>query len=133
LITGLDVEADLVALHISSNFAAVLEFAEQNLLGQRLLELVLNHARKRPSSHQPVVALVREPFSNIGTHIDLNVLGEQLAFELQEMLADDLPDGQWVKRVEVDDRIQAIPELRRERLFNGLLRSGSALSARTDS
>ena len=54
----LDVERQLLAVEADRHRAAVLEPAEQDLVGQRIAHLGLDHARQRPRAVDRVVALL---------------------------------------------------------------------------
>src|SRR5690606_17558709 len=59
-------EAELVAALLvldqdDADMAAALEPAEQHLVGERLLDMLLDHARHRPRAHQLVIAVADQP------------------------------------------------------------------------
>src|SRR5271166_1499055 len=59
------VEDDLVVAHIDPDQAALGELAEQQLLGQRLLHMLLDGAGERPRAHAGIVTLLAEPDSRL--------------------------------------------------------------------
>ena len=100
--------------------AAFGQVAEQQLLGQRTLDVLLNHAGHWAGAHGLVVALLRNPLPSRGLELDSNVVLVELRLELEDQLVDDAGNGTFVQRLELDDRIQAITELGREDLLDDL-------------
>ena len=56
-----DLERRAVSLHANRDGAAVFEPPEQDLVGERVADLGLNHPRERPRAEHRVVALARQP------------------------------------------------------------------------
>ena len=55
--------AGLVGDDDDADVAARLQAAEQHLVGQRLLDVLLDHPRHRPRAHQLVIAVGDQPFA----------------------------------------------------------------------
>ena len=110
----LDLQHDLVVLHHDLHDAALGELAEQQLLGQRLLDVLLDHPAERARAHLVVVALVGQPLGRLGRQLDLDVAVHQLRLELQHELLDHLQDHLLRQRREADHRVEPVAELRRE-------------------
>src|SRR3954453_9050575 len=53
-------------VHRHQAVAPLGELAEQYLLGERLLDVLLNHAAERARTEQRIVALRREPAARVG-------------------------------------------------------------------
>ena len=87
------------------------QLAEQQLLGQRPLDVLLDHARHGPRAHLRVVALLRDPAPRGLIDVEHHALGLQLRLHLDQQLVDHALDGRRIERRELDDRIQAIAEL----------------------
>ncbi len=82
--------------------AAVDQPAEQQLVGQRTPDRVLDQALHRPRAHQRVEALLRQVLAQRVGEGDLDLLLGQLAFELQQELVDHAQDDVLVERTEAD-------------------------------
>src|SRR5258708_23767091 len=76
-------EAELVALAGDPDDAALGELAEEQLLGERLLDVLLNDAAQGTRAEQAVVALLGEPFSRRLVELDRDVAVGQLLLELE--------------------------------------------------
>src|SRR5512132_2895135 len=62
--------------------AAIGELAEQHLLGQRLLEMLLDDARERTGAEQAVVALLGQPAASAVAELDEDLAVGKLDLEL---------------------------------------------------
>src|SRR5712691_5058239 len=67
------VEAGFVLHHDHPHVAAVLELAEQDLVGERLLDVLLDQARHRPRPHLLVVAVGDQPVAGLVRELDGDV------------------------------------------------------------
>jgi hypothetical protein len=114
--------------------AAVLEPAEQDLVGQRVAHLGLDDARERPRAVDRVVALLGQPRARLGLERDRHAPLGELRLELQDELLDDRLHHLRRQRVERDDGVEAVAELGAEdrsmRLLRALLRRFRRLSPR---
>ena len=73
--------------------AALGQLAEQQLFGQRLLDVLLDHAAQRTRAHLVVIALVGQPFGGgVWVSSIVHVAVHQLRLELQDELLDHLQD-----------------------------------------
>src|SRR5579872_3331060 len=81
-------ETDLVLVRIVLNqhdahVAATLQLAEQDLVGERLLDVLLDHARHRPRTHLLVVAVLDQPGLGRVGQFDGDVAVGELCLELK--------------------------------------------------
>jgi hypothetical protein len=79
--------------------SALLELAEQQLVGERLLDVFLDHPAQRPGTHLLVIALVGKPgdgvFGQVEGDVALIELGLKLHDELLHHHAHHLPAAGW--------------------------------------
>ena len=94
--------------------AAALELAEQHLVGQRLLDVLLDHARHRPRAHLLVIAVLDQPGLGGLGQLDGDVAVGELRLELQHELLDHHADHVGIEMRERHDGIEPVAELRRE-------------------
>src|SRR5262245_47460079 len=80
------VEAGLVLHHDDPHMAAGLELAEQHLVGERLLDRLLDQAGHRPRPHLLVVAVLDQPLGGVFRQLDGDVAVAELGLELQHEL-----------------------------------------------
>ena len=66
------------------------------------------------------MAVLGEPVARRLVHFEGHALVLQLRFQLDDELADDVQNGLIVKRLERDDSVQTVAELRAEELFDFL-------------
>src|SRR5262245_5671062 len=122
-----DVELEAVAVRAYFHRTAAFETAEQDFIGEPLLELVLDEPCHRPGAELVVEAVLGQPFASVVTELELDLLFEELRGELSDELVDDSPDHFARQRIEADPRIESIAELWRERALDRLLLRGAAL------
>ena len=84
--------------------AALDQLAEQQFLGQRLLDVLLDHAGERPRAVQPVVAALGQPFLGRRGQLDRHVAVGELGLELHDELLDHAADDLRRQAGEGDDR-----------------------------
>src|SRR6185437_6590318 len=126
-------ESQLVALAGDADDAALGQLAEQQLLGERLLDVLLDDAGQRTRAEQTIVALLREPFPRTLVELDGDVAIGKLLLELQDELVDDAADGIRRQRGEGHDGVEPVTELRREYPVDRLLVvAGAHLAAEAD-
>ena len=80
--------ARLVLDQHDTDVAAALQLAEQHLVGQRLLDVLLDHARHRPRAHLLIVAMADQPGLRRFRQFDGDVAVGELRLELQHELLD---------------------------------------------
>ena len=97
------------------------ELTEQQLLGQRLLDLLLDQAAHRARAVQLVVALLGQPRLGRVVQADMNRPVRQLELQLEDELVHHAGHDLGREIAEGHDRIQAVAELGREHLLHGLL------------
>src|SRR5207344_1614521 len=66
--------------------AAVLQRPEQDLLGERLLDVLLNDARQGPRAELVVIAALGEPLIGLRRELDGDVAVTELRLELEHEL-----------------------------------------------
>ena len=93
---------------------AGLEPAEQYIVGERLLDVLLNDARHRPRTHLLVVAVRDQPLGCLVGELDRDVAVGKLRLELHHELGDDLSDHFLAEVGERDGRVEPVAEFRRE-------------------
>ncbi len=90
------------------------EPAEQHLVGQRLLDVLLDHPRHRPGAHQLVIAVGDQPLRGLVGQLDGDVAVGELRLELQHELLDHHGDDFGRQMREGDDGVEPVAEFRRE-------------------
>ena len=95
--------------------AAVLQPAEQHLVGQRRLDVLLDDAGHRAGAHRLVVAVAR-PATCAASSVSsiVHVAVGELRFQLHDELVDDLRDDLLRQMAERHDRVETVAEFRRE-------------------
>src|SRR5262249_32778182 len=68
--------------------AAVLELAEQQLIGQRFLDVLLNHARQGAGAEFLVIPRLRQPLGGVLRELDGDAAVGELRLELEYELLD---------------------------------------------
>ena len=104
-------QRELLVLHFHPDLAAALELAEQDLVGERLLQLGLDQPRHRPRAELRVEAVLGEPVARLGRQLERHLLLDELRRQLADQLVDDLADDLGRQRVERDPRVEAVAEL----------------------
>src|SRR6267142_4442533 len=103
----LELQLDLLVLaDIDGYPAAVLETPEQQLVGQRSPDRVLDEARHGPRTHQWIEAFLREVLLQGLGELGLDLLLRELLVELHQELVNHPHDDLVVERTERDDRVQ---------------------------
>src|SRR5579871_3449478 len=127
---GDELEGKLILLAVEqyAHGTAVLEPAEQDLVGQWLLQMILDHARKRPRTEVFVIALEPQPARRLRRQIEGNVAVRKLRLELENEFLDDAVDGLAAERCKRNGRIEAVAELRREQALDRLFILAFALA-----
>src|SRR5688572_12023625 len=69
---------------LDAHVATARELAEQELLGERPLDVLLDDARHRPRTHLRVVAARRDPIASRGLELDRDVVLVELGLELDD-------------------------------------------------
>ena len=82
--------------------AAVFQRTEQNLLGERLFDVLLDHAGKRTGAELVVIAAFGKPSVRLGRQLDGDVAVAELRFELEHELFDHLGDDLWREACECE-------------------------------
>ena len=106
--------AGLVGDDNDPHVAAALETSEQHFVGERLLDVLLDHPRHRPGTHKLVVAVGDQPFGGFVGQLDGDVAVGELRFELQHEFLDHHGDDLGRQMREGDDGVEPVAEFRRE-------------------
>src|SRR6266540_7293930 len=69
-----DPQLRAVGLHVHADRPALVQLAEEDLLRERLLHLVLDEPRHRARAHLPVEAVLGEPHAAGGGELDADLL-----------------------------------------------------------
>ena len=78
--------------------AALLQLAEQHLVGQRLLDVLLDDAAERPRAHALVIALLGQPGDRFRRQVEGDAALGKLRLELHDELLHDLVDDRHRQR-----------------------------------
>src|SRR5690606_39998463 len=100
-----------VRRNVDAHVSAVDKLAEQELLRERALDVLLDYASHRPRAHLLIVAALRNPRPRRGLELDRDVVLVELRLELEDQLVDDARNRFLVERPELDDRIEPVAEL----------------------
>src|SRR4029077_14869471 len=110
----------LVLTDIDGHLAAMLQPAEEQLVGERAADRVLDEPRHRPRAHQRVEAFLREVRLQRRREARLDLLLGKLLVELHQELLHHAHDRVLVERGKRDDRVEPVAELGREHLLDRL-------------
>ena len=116
--------------HDHAHVPAGFQLAEQHLVGERLLDVLLDHARHRPRAHLLVVAVVDQPLRGVVRQLDGDVAVGELRLELEHELLHHQRDHLAGEVREGDDRVEPVAEFRREHAVDRLDVVALALGAR---
>src|SRR5712691_5550682 len=123
------VEAGLVLHQDDADMPAGLELAEQHLVGERLLDGLLDQPRHRPRAHLLVVAVLGQPLAGLFRELDGDVAVAELRLELEHELLHHLGDDLLREMREGDDGVEPVAELGREHAVDRLEVVALALAA----
>ena len=104
----------LLRIPIQPHETALGQPSEQQFVGQRAAQFVLNQAAHRARAHLRVEAFFGQIGTQGGGKLGLHLFRQKLLFELQQEFIDDAGDDRAVQRCEGDDCVQAVAEFRRE-------------------
>ena len=114
-----------IVLDADRNRAAVLQFAEQDLVCQTVPHFPLNDTGEWTSAIHRVVPLGGQPRASVRLQRDCDAAFGELRLELKNELLDDQLHRLRCEGLEGDDGVESVAELRREDALDG--RFGSAL------
>ncbi len=103
-----------LAVHVDLDPATIDELAEQQFVGQRTADRVLDQARHRAGAHHRIETLLGQVRPQRIGEDDVDLLLVQLVLKLHQELVDDAQHHLFVERLERDDRVEPVAELRRE-------------------
>src|SRR6185503_8890556 len=106
--TGLERKRQLAVLEPDRHGSAVLQPAEQDLIGQRIAYFGLDDPRERARPENRVVALLREPRARLRLQRDRDPALGKLRLELQDEFLDNSFHYRGRERVERDDGVEAV-------------------------
>src|SRR5450759_3000272 len=107
------------------NVPAVFQRAEEDFVGEPIAHFRLDHAGQRARAEDRVVALLREVRARVWLERNRAAALGQLLFELDDELVDDRLHHLRRERLEADDRVEPVAELRAEHFLHRRL--GAAL------
>ena len=107
-------ERQFAVLLVDRDVAAFRQFAEQQFFRKRLLDLFLDETSERPRTKVLIVAVLRQPIVRRFRERNRDTTIGELLFKLHDELVDDLSDHYGREVRERNDRVEPIPELRRE-------------------
>src|SRR5437879_8234193 len=107
----LQVQLRAVLRNRHAHVAAARQAAEQQLLRQRPLDVLLDGARHRPGAHLRVVAFLCDPAPRGVVERDGDALLLELHLHFNDELVHHALDGDRIERCKLDDRIEAVAEL----------------------
>src|SRR5213078_1839760 len=116
--TALEVEPARVRRH--ANRVAGPEVPAQDPLRERILELLLDRALERPRAVHGVEAGLREPIARFRREHELDVALREPLVQILELDVDDLADVLRLERMEHDDVVDSVDELRPKVLADDL-------------
>ena len=108
---------DTLAFRIHNHALTVFEIAHQDLLGDGVLDVALNHAAQRTGTEQRVEALLREQVLGGVGEFERHMTVEQAVVELLDVQIHDLAHLRLGELLEDDDVVQTVQELRAELLL----------------
>src|SRR5215216_627984 len=108
------VEGELVHVRIDDDGVALLKLALEHLERQRVQHAALDRALERAGAVDRVVALLDEQVLGGVGELERDLALAQAAHEAGELDLDDLAQLLLRERVEDDDLVDAVDELRRE-------------------
>src|SRR6185295_20326533 len=85
--------------------------AEEELLGERVLDRLVEHAREGTGAEGGVEALLGEERAAGVGQLERDLLGRQLGAQLGQHLVDDLAHDQGVERPESEAGVETVAEL----------------------
>src|SRR5262249_6711068 len=80
--------ARLVLDRDDAHVAAALELAEQDFVGERLLDVLLDQTRHRPRAHLLVIAVLDQPLAGLFRQLDGDVAVAELRLQLEHEFLD---------------------------------------------
>src|SRR5690606_27070782 len=110
-----ELERPALRSHVHLDLVAARELAHQDLLRERILEVTLDRPAERTSTEALVVAVVDEVLDRRIRQLELQLLLLEPALDLREEDMNDLADLLLRQRMEDDDVVQPVQELRVER------------------
>ncbi len=116
--------------------SAVFQPSEQDFIGERCLDGLLDDARHRPRPHLLVIAMFDQPAARFVGEFDRDIAIGELGLELHDEFVDNLDDDLSRQMPECHNRIETVAEFRREHPVDRLdilafpLRAGEAIGAR---
>ena len=95
------------------------QIAKQQLIGQRLLDVFLDHAGQWTSAEMLIIALFNQPFTGSVIQLDRNIAIFKLHFKLHDKFVDNFRDHRWLQPGERNDRVQPVAEFRCKHPLDG--------------
>src|SRR5438067_7103235 len=114
-------DAQLVVLHTQDHFSTLFQIAEEDALGERLLQGSLDQPRHRPRSELRREAVVGQPPPRLREQLQLDALFAELDPQLVDLLVDDPLHDLHRQAGERDPAVEPVAELRAEGALDRLL------------
>ncbi|ABA48459.1 200 kDa antigen p200, putative [Burkholderia pseudomallei 1710b] len=108
----------VVLVDVDRHVPAVDELAEQQLVGERAPDRILDQPLHRSRAHQRIEAVLREMLAQRIGEERVDLLLVQLLLELDQELVDHPHDDFLIERTEADRRIEPVAELGREQALD---------------
>src|SRR5581483_7319350 len=109
--SGKNVEPELGAIGVDNDLPPALQLPEEDLIDERLLDLLLDEAGHRTGAESAVVAVFRQPGASRFLQIERHVLRPELRAQFVDELVGHAFGGLEAERVEGDPGIEAVAEL----------------------
>src|ERR1051325_1371582 len=106
---------------VDFHLAAVLQFAEQDLVGEHALDFILNEPRHRPGAEGWIIAALGKPAPRLRRELQEYFALIQLLIEFNDELVDHPFDVFLAQRIERDHGVEPLAEFRTEPFFDGFL------------
>src|SRR5258706_5646333 len=107
-----ELERDFVRLDIHRELLAVGELAEEQLVGDRDANPVIDESRHRAGAHERIEAVLGEVFAQRVGEYRIDFFLMQLRLELHQELVHHAQDDVMIERSERYGRVEAVAELR---------------------
>src|SRR5262249_33082908 len=108
---GLAGEAERAVRDVDPRGAALGELPEQELVGELVLQLGLDHARERARAEQRIEALLGQPLARRGRQLDRDLLLGELRLDLDDELLHHAQHHLGAELLELHDLVEAVAEL----------------------
>src|SRR3989442_412860 len=112
---------DLAFAFVDFDFTAVLQFAEQDFVGENSFDLILNQPRHWTRAESRVIAALSKPTARAVGQLQENFSLIELLIEFDDKLVDHSLDIFLAQRVKSDHRVEPVAKFRAEHFFDRFL------------